>query len=55
MSKELALSTALPTGSIDSYISAAFQLPVLSAEQEAALDATLEQLAGTEVAASTHE
>jgi RNA polymerase sigma-32 factor len=34
MSKELALSTALPTGSIDSYISAAFQLPVLSAEQE---------------------
>ena len=34
MSKELAISTALPTGSIDAYISAAFQLPVLSAEEE---------------------
>ncbi len=34
MSKELALSKALPTGSMDAYISAAFQLPVLSAEEE---------------------
>ncbi len=33
MSKELAL-TALPTGSMDAYISAAFQLPMLSAEEE---------------------
>jgi RNA polymerase sigma-32 factor len=34
MSKELAISNALPTGSIDAYISAAFQLPMLSAEEE---------------------
>lgn len=34
MSKELALSNTLPTGSIDAYISAAFQLPVLSAVEE---------------------
>lgn len=34
MSKELALSAALPTGSMDAYIGAAFQLPVLSAEEE---------------------
>jgi RNA polymerase sigma-32 factor len=34
MSKELALATTLPTGSIDSYISAAYQLPMLSAEEE---------------------
>ena len=33
MSKALAL-TALPTGSMDAYISAAFQLPMLSAEEE---------------------
>jgi len=33
MSKELAL-TALPTGSMDAYIGAAFQLPMLSAEEE---------------------
>lgn len=32
MSKELALT--LPTGDIDNYISAAFQLPMLSAEEE---------------------
>ncbi len=36
MSKELAL-TALPTGSMDAYISAAFQLPMLSAEEEHSL------------------
>jgi len=35
MSKELALSSnLLPTGSMEAYISAAFQLPVLSAEEE---------------------
>ncbi|MET0027319.1 MAG: RNA polymerase sigma factor RpoH [Candidatus Thiodiazotropha sp.] len=33
MSKEIALSM-LPTGNMDAYISAAFQLPVLSAEEE---------------------
>jgi RNA polymerase sigma-32 factor len=34
MTKELALATTLPTGSMDAYIGAAFQLPVLSAEEE---------------------
>jgi RNA polymerase sigma-32 factor len=35
MSKELSLSHALvPTGSIDAYISAAYQLPMLSVEEE---------------------
>ena len=29
-----AIATTLPTGSIDSYVSAAFQLPMLTAEQE---------------------
>ncbi|MES9832495.1 MAG: RNA polymerase sigma factor RpoH [Candidatus Thiodiazotropha sp. DIVDIV] len=33
MSKEIALTT-MPTGSMDTYISAAFQLPMLSAEEE---------------------
>lgn len=33
MSRELAL-TALPTGSMEAYISSAFQLPMLSAEEE---------------------
>ena len=33
MSKEIALA-AMPTGSMDTYISAAFQLPMLSAEEE---------------------
>jgi RNA polymerase sigma-32 factor len=33
MSNEIALTT-MPTGSMDSYISAAFQLPMLSAEEE---------------------
>jgi RNA polymerase sigma-32 factor len=36
MSKEIALAT-LPTGNMDSYISAAFQLPMLSAEEEHSL------------------
>ena len=34
MSKELAIATSLPTGNIDAYISAAYQLPMLSAEEE---------------------
>ncbi len=34
MSKELAIPVSLPTGSMESYISAAFQLPMLSAEEE---------------------
>ena len=33
MSKEIAL-VSLPTGSIDAYISAAYQIPMLSAEEE---------------------
>ena len=37
MSKELAIPMNLPTGSIDSYISAAYQMPMLSAEEEYAL------------------
>ncbi|MFI0457905.1 MAG: sigma-70 family RNA polymerase sigma factor, partial [Candidatus Thiodiazotropha endolucinida] len=36
MSNENAL-TALPSGSMDAYISAAFQLPMLSAEEEKSL------------------
>ena len=34
MSKELAIPVTLPTGSMDAYIGAAFQLPMLSAEEE---------------------
>lgn len=34
MSKELALATTLPTGNIEAYISAAYQMPMLSAEEE---------------------
>lgn len=37
MSKELAIPMNLPTGSIDSYISSAYQMPMLSAEDEYAL------------------
>jgi RNA polymerase sigma-32 factor len=37
MSKALAFPTNLPTGSIDAYISAAYQLPMLSAEEEHSL------------------
>ncbi len=37
MSKELAIPMNLATGSIDSYISAAYQMPMLSAEEEYAL------------------
>ncbi len=34
MSRELAIPASLPTGSIDAYISAAYQLPMLTAEEE---------------------
>lgn len=34
MSKDLAIAATLPTGSIESYISAAYQVPMLSAEEE---------------------
>ena len=34
MSNELTMPTTLPTGNMESYISAAFQLPMLTAEQE---------------------
>ena len=34
MSQELAIRTILPTGNIDSYISAIYQLPMLTAEEE---------------------
>jgi RNA polymerase sigma-32 factor len=34
MSKELAIHTIVPTGSFDTYVSAAYQLPMLSAEEE---------------------
>ncbi len=34
MSKDLAIPMTLPTGNMDAYISAAFQLPVLSADEE---------------------
>jgi RNA polymerase sigma-32 factor len=37
MSKALAFPANLPTGSIDAYISAAYQLPMLSAEEEHSL------------------
>ncbi|MBL3590654.1 MAG: RNA polymerase sigma factor RpoH [gamma proteobacterium endosymbiont of Lamellibrachia anaximandri] len=34
MGKELVIPMSLPTGSIDAYISAAYRLPILSAEEE---------------------
>jgi RNA polymerase sigma-32 factor len=34
MNKELAIPMTLPTGNIDTYISAAYQLPMLTAEEE---------------------
>jgi RNA polymerase sigma-32 factor len=34
MSKELAIHTIVPTGNFDTYVSAAYQLPMLSAEEE---------------------
>lgn len=43
MSKELAIANTLPTGSIDAYISAAYQLPMLSAEEEHSLAVRLQE------------
>lgn len=37
MSKQLAISATLPTGNIEAYISAAYQLPMLSPEEEHSL------------------
>ncbi len=37
MTKELAIVPTLPTGSIETYINAAYQLPILSAEEEQGL------------------
>ena len=37
MTNELVLARALPTGSIDAYINAAYQVPMLSSEEEYAL------------------
>ena len=37
MSKEIAIPATLPTGNIEAYISAAYQLPMLSADEERAL------------------
>ena len=37
MNKQLAIPMTLPTGNMEAYISAAFQLPVLSQEEEYAL------------------
>ena len=34
MNKQLAIPMTLPTGNMDAYVSAAFQLPMLSAEDE---------------------
>ncbi|MCP4283103.1 MAG: RNA polymerase sigma factor RpoH [Gammaproteobacteria bacterium] len=34
MSKDLAIQTIIPTGNFDTYVSAAYQLPMLSAEEE---------------------
>ena len=34
MSKQLAIPVTLPTGNMDAYVSAAFQLPMLSADEE---------------------
>lgn len=41
MGKQLAIATTLPTGDIDSYISAAYQLPMLSADEEYSLAVSL--------------
>jgi RNA polymerase sigma-32 factor len=43
MSKELAIPVTLPTGNIDAYISAAYQLPMLTAEEEQALAVRLRE------------
>lgn len=43
MNTEMAVPVTLPTGSIDAYISAAYQLPMLSAEEEKSLAVRLRE------------
>lgn len=50
MSKELAIANTLPTGSIDAYISAAYRLPMLSAEEEHSLAVRLQEEGDLEAA-----
>ncbi|WP_260292765.1 RNA polymerase sigma factor RpoH [Sedimenticola hydrogenitrophicus] len=50
MSKQLAIANTLPTGSIDAYISAAYQLPMLSAEEERSLAVRLQEQGDLEAA-----
>jgi len=50
MSNDLALANHLPTGSIDAYISAAYQLPMLSAEEEHDLAVSLRDEGNLEAA-----
>jgi RNA polymerase sigma-32 factor len=50
MSKQLAIANTLPTGSIDAYISAAYQLPMLSAEEERSLAVRLQEEGDLEAA-----
>ncbi|WP_275098329.1 RNA polymerase sigma factor RpoH [Sedimenticola hydrogenitrophicus] len=50
MSKQLAIANTLPTGSIDAYISAAYQLPMLSAEEEHSLAVRLQEEGDLEAA-----
>jgi RNA polymerase sigma-32 factor len=50
MSKQLAIANTLPTGSIDAYISAAYQLPMLSAEEEHSLAVQLQENGDLEAA-----
>lgn len=50
MNKQLAIANTLPTGSIDAYISAAYQLPMLSAEEEHSLAVRLQEKGDLEAA-----
>lgn len=52
MSKQLAISATLPTGNIEAYISAAYQLPMLSPEEEHALAVRLRDNEDLEAARS---
>jgi len=52
MNKQLAIPMTLPTGSMDAYISAAFQLPMLSAEEEHELAVRLRDRGDLEAARS---
>ncbi len=52
MNKQLAIPMTLPTGSMDAYVSAAFQLPMLSAEEEHDLAVRLRENQDLEAARS---